>query len=112
MGQRRRRDLRLARDQPLSTPRRGRGDDGGHALLESSMIDIHTHPVQVAELIARDPGLEAAVHDIFGLYMPPQPLATYLGHLDEAGIDRAVVLPIDCTSAHGRTVVSNEQVAW
>jgi predicted TIM-barrel fold metal-dependent hydrolase len=76
------------------------------------MIDIHTHPVQVAELIARDPGLEAAVHDIFGLYMPPQPLATYLGHLDEAGIDRAVVLPIDCTSAHGRTVVSNEQVAW
>jgi len=76
------------------------------------MIDIHTHPVQVGELFERDPGLRAAVRDVFGLYIAPQPLATYLGHLDEAGIDRAVVLPIDCTTAHGATVVSNEQVAW
>jgi predicted TIM-barrel fold metal-dependent hydrolase len=76
------------------------------------MIDIHTHPVQVAELFERDPGLVASVRDVFGLYIKPQPLATYVGHLDEAGIDQAVVLPIDCTSAHGQTVVSNEQVAW
>jgi predicted TIM-barrel fold metal-dependent hydrolase len=76
------------------------------------MIDIHTHPVQVSELLERDPALPAAVRDVFGLFMPPQPLATYLGHLDEAGIDQAVILPIDCTTAHGATIVSNEQVAW
>lgn len=76
------------------------------------VIDIHTHPVQVAELLERDPELSTSVRDVFGLYIKPQPIATYLGHLDEAGIDRAVVLPIDCRSAFGRTVVSNEQVAW
>ncbi|MCW2954142.1 MAG: hypothetical protein JWQ48_3312 [Conexibacter sp.] len=76
------------------------------------MIDIHTHPVQIAELYDDDPNLTSAVRDVFGLYVEPQPLATYIGHLDEAGIDQAVVLPIDCTTAHGHTVVSNEQIAW
>lgn len=76
------------------------------------MIDIHTHPVQIAELLERDSLLSNAVARVFGLHMPPQPLATYIGHLDEAEIDQAVILPIDCTSAHGMTVVSNEQVAW
>jgi predicted TIM-barrel fold metal-dependent hydrolase len=32
--------------------------------------------------------------------------------MDAAGVERAVLLPIDCTTAHGCTVVSNEQVAW
>lgn len=76
------------------------------------MIDIHTHPVQVAELLDRDPDLPRAVRDVFGLFMPPQPLRTYELHLDEAGTDQAVVLPIDCTTAHGAKVVSNEGVAW
>ncbi len=75
------------------------------------MIDFHTHPVQVAELLRDDPDLRRAVHDVFGLFMPPQPLETFLLHLDEAGIGQAVLLPIDCTTAHGCTVVSNEQVA-
>jgi uncharacterized protein len=75
------------------------------------MIDFHTHPVQIADLYESDPTFEHAVRDVFGLFMPPQPMATYLGHLDEAGIDRAVILPIDCTTAHGCTVVSNAQVA-
>jgi uncharacterized protein len=76
------------------------------------VIDIHTHPVQIAELLDTDPDLPRAVRDVFGLFMPPQPLRTYELHLDEAGTDQAVVLPIDCTTAHGATVVSNEQVAW
>lgn len=76
------------------------------------MIDIHTHPVQVAELLERDPQLDGAVRGVFGLYMHPQPLATYVGHLDEAGIEHAVALPIDCTTAHGVKVVSNEDIAW
>jgi predicted TIM-barrel fold metal-dependent hydrolase len=75
------------------------------------MIDFHTHPVQIEELYESDPTFERAVRDVFGLFMPPQPMATYLGHLDEAGIDKAVILPIDCTTAHDCTIVSNAQVA-
>lgn len=75
------------------------------------MIDLHTHPVQVSELHDGDPDLDRVVRDVFGLYMPPQPLATFLGHMDAAGTDLAVVLPIDCTTAHGCCVVSNQQIA-
>ena len=75
-------------------------------------IDFHTHPVQVEELLERDPDLARAVHEVFGLTMPPQPLETLVRHMDEAGVERAVVLPIDCSTAHGCTIVSNEQAAW
>jgi predicted TIM-barrel fold metal-dependent hydrolase len=75
------------------------------------VIDIHTHPVQIAELHDADPALEHAVKHVFGLFVKPQPLATYFAQLDEAGIERAVVLPIDCTTAHGCTIVSNDQIA-
>src|SRR5262249_17281105 len=74
-------------------------------------IDIHTHPVQIEELVRDDPALARAVREVFGLKMPPQPLQTFLLHLDAAGIDRAVLLPIDCTTAHGCVIVSNEQIA-
>lgn len=76
------------------------------------MIDFHTYPAQVQELFERDPSLDRAVRELFGLYVQPQPLGTYLGQLDEAGIDRAVVLPLDCTSAYGTTIFSNQQIAW
>ena len=75
------------------------------------MIDIHTHPVDIGELFEDDPGLEAAVDGVFGLHGSPQPLATFLAKLDASGIDRAVLLPIDCTSAHGCKIVSNEAIA-
>lgn len=76
------------------------------------MIDVQTYPVQVSELLDRDSTLAAAVSDVFGLFMPPQPLATYIGHLDEAEIDLAVIHPLDCSTSHGTTVVSNQQIAW
>ena len=75
------------------------------------MIDFHTHPVQIADLYDSDPTFTYAVRDVFGLYMKPQPIETYFRQLDEAGIERAVLLPIDCTTAHGCTIVSNAQVA-
>jgi uncharacterized protein len=75
------------------------------------MIDIHTHPVQIAELHDADPTLGPAVRDVFGLFVKPQPLTTYFAQLDAAGIERAVVLAIDCTTAHGCTIVSNDQIA-
>ncbi|MBS1862049.1 MAG: amidohydrolase [Actinobacteria bacterium] len=76
------------------------------------MIDFHTYPAQIAELIDTDPDLPQAIADVFGLYIGAQPLATYVGHLDEAGIDQAVVLPLDCTTAHHATVFNNQQIAW
>lgn len=75
-------------------------------------IDFHVHPVQVQELHDRDASLDRAVRGPFGLQMPPQPLETLLLHLDAGEIDKAVMLPLDCTTAHGTTIVSNEQVAW
>jgi uncharacterized protein len=76
------------------------------------MIDMHTHPVQVTELHERDPALDRAVRDVFGLYMPPQPLATFIGHMDAAEAEYAAILPIDCTTAHGCQILSNQQIAF
>ncbi|HST40563.1 MAG TPA: hypothetical protein VLK58_13700, partial [Conexibacter sp.] len=75
------------------------------------MIDFHTHPVQVADLFDDDPTLTRAVQDVFGLWMSPQPLRTYELHIEEAGADKAVAVPLDCTAVHGMTVVSNAQIA-
>jgi predicted TIM-barrel fold metal-dependent hydrolase len=75
------------------------------------VIDIHTHPVGIAELHEGSPDLTRAVREVYGRHMPLQPLTTYLAQLDEAGIDEAVALPIDCTTAHGCKIVTNEQVA-
>lgn len=75
------------------------------------MIDFHTHPVQVADLFDDDPSLTRAVQDVFGLWMSPQPLRTYELHIEEAGADKAVAVPLDCTAAHGMQVVSNQQIA-
>jgi len=75
------------------------------------MLDIHTHPVMIKELYERDPDLEKRINDAFGFYFPAQPLKGYLLEMDEAGVDSAVLLPIDATSAHGGCIVSNEQVA-
>ena len=75
------------------------------------MIDVHTHPVMIKELVENDPELERAIHEVFGFFFPPQPLKGFLLEMDEAGVDQAVLLPIDCTSAHGCKIVSNEQVA-
>jgi predicted TIM-barrel fold metal-dependent hydrolase len=75
------------------------------------MIDFHTHPVMIKELIDNDPDLEHNSHSIFGFHFPPQPLKCFLLEMDEASIDQAVLLPIDVTTAHGCTIASNEQVA-
>jgi len=76
-----------------------------------TVIDFRTYPVQVQELFEEDPGLSTPVRDVFGFYCSAQPLDTYLGQLDEAGIDRAVMVALDCRSAHGGAVASNEQLA-
>jgi hypothetical protein len=75
------------------------------------MIDFHTHPVMIRELRRDDPDLERAVREVFQLHFPAQPLELFLAEMDAAGVQQAVLLPIDCTSAHGCRIVTNEQVA-
>jgi predicted TIM-barrel fold metal-dependent hydrolase len=75
------------------------------------MIDFHTHPVMIRELRKKDPALERAVREVFQLHFPAQPLAIFLAEMDAAGVEQAVLLPLDCTTAHGCRIVVNEQVA-
>lgn len=75
------------------------------------MIDFHTHLTGIVDFYDRDPDLRRAATEVFGFPDPAQPISTFLAAMDEAGIDRAVVLPIDCTSTHGCRVYSNELIA-
>ena len=75
------------------------------------MIDFHTHPVMIRELRQQDPALERAVSEVFQLHFPAQPLEVFLAEMDSAGVEQAVLLPLDCTTAHGCRIVTNEQVA-
>ncbi len=75
------------------------------------MIDFHTHPVMIRELRQQDPQLERAVREVFQLHFPAQPLEVFLAEMDAAGVEQAVLLPVDCTTAHGCRIVTNEQVA-
>jgi len=74
-------------------------------------IDFHTHPFMIQELFKEDSQLEHAVKDIYGLLFPAQPLSIFLSEMDAAGIDRCVLLPIDCTTAHRCKIVSNEAIS-
>lgn len=75
------------------------------------MIDFHTHPVMIKELLVTDPELEKNIHEVFGFHFPAQPLEIFRREMDAAGVEQAVLLPIDTTTAHGCHIVSNEQVA-
>jgi predicted TIM-barrel fold metal-dependent hydrolase len=75
------------------------------------MIDIHTHPVMIKELVESDMALARSIRETFGFHFPAQPLESFWLEMDEAGIEKAVLLPIDCTTTHGCQIVSNEQVA-
>jgi len=75
------------------------------------MIDFHTHPVMIKELVNNNADLDRCIHEVFGFHFPAQPLECFLLEMDEAGIETAVLLPLDCTTAHACRIVSNEQVA-
>jgi len=75
------------------------------------MIDFHTHPVLVKELVASYPGYERAAREVFHIGNIFQPLETFLLQMNAAGIEQAVLLPTDCRRARRDSVSSNEQVA-
>jgi len=75
------------------------------------MIDFHTHPVLIREFVEKYPHYERSARHVFNIGNNFQPFETFLLQMDVAGIDRAVLLPIDCRRARRDAVSSNEQVA-
>jgi hypothetical protein len=75
------------------------------------MIDFHTHPVMVRELFDADAQLESAVRGPFGFGFPAGPLSLFLREMDAAGVDQAVLLALDCTTAWNCCIPSNQAVA-
>lgn len=75
------------------------------------MIDFHTHPVLISEFAAKYPSYARVAREIFNIGNTFQPLETFFLQMDVAGIERAVLLPIDCKRARKDSVSSNEQVA-
>jgi uncharacterized protein len=75
------------------------------------MIDFHTYPIMIKELIAQDASLGTAIRDILGFYFPPQPLSAFLYEMDAAGIEKSVLLPLDCSTAFHCKIPSNETIA-
>jgi predicted TIM-barrel fold metal-dependent hydrolase len=55
--------------------------------------------------------LERITHDVFLMRSNVQPLETFLLELDVAGLERAVVLPIDASTTKGCRIYSNAQIA-
>ena len=74
-------------------------------------IDFHTHPLLVREMIARHPELESAARGTFYIGNNFQPLETFHLELDAAGLNKAVVVAVDATTALGCSVYNNAQIA-
>jgi predicted TIM-barrel fold metal-dependent hydrolase len=75
------------------------------------MIDFHTHPVLISEFAAKYSNYARVAREIFNIGNNFQPLETFFLQMDVAGIEKAVLLPIDCKRARKDAVSSNEQVA-
>jgi len=75
------------------------------------MIDLHTHPVLIKEVVEQSEKLTKAVRKVFNLQNTLQPLETFKKQMEVAGIERSVLLPIDCSTAHDCKIFSNEQIA-
>lgn len=74
-------------------------------------IDFHTHPFLVREMVERYPDLAEVARKHFLIGNTFQPLETFCLELDAAGLDRAVILPIDAGSTRGRALYTNQQIA-
>jgi uncharacterized protein len=74
-------------------------------------IDFHVHPVLIREMIQRHPELAPACRETYHCGNAFQPLEAMLAEFDLVGIDQAVLLPVDATTARGVKIYSNEQIA-
>ncbi len=65
------------------------------------MIDFHTYPVTIKEFVEREKSLQKGIREVFGLIGDLQPLETFLLRMDVAGMEKAVLLSIDCSTSRG-----------
>ncbi|MHB0874676.1 MAG: amidohydrolase family protein [Anaerolineae bacterium] len=75
------------------------------------MIDFHTHPLLVEEIVAGDPDLMRGTQEVFYIRNRLQPLETFLLEMDVSGLERAVIAPIDATHAKHSVMFTNEHIA-
>ena len=75
------------------------------------MIDFHTHPVLIKEIVEGSEELKHAIRKVFNLQNALQPLETFRRQMEIAGIEKSVLLPIDCSTAHGCRIFSNQQIS-
>jgi predicted TIM-barrel fold metal-dependent hydrolase len=74
-------------------------------------IDVHVHPVLVKELTDKRPALLESAGKVFDIRTSPQPLSTLQREMDLCGIERAVLLPLNCRKAYGCEMPSNREVS-
>ncbi|MEM2084037.1 MAG: amidohydrolase family protein, partial [Nitrososphaerota archaeon] len=74
------------------------------------VIDFHVHPL-VKEAFEEDKNLWNAQKEVFVLFTSPQPISTLINQLKEVEVEKAVLLPIDCSSKWNYKIPSNEIVA-
>lgn len=74
-------------------------------------IDVHVHPILVKELTDNRPELLRAVDRTFDLRTSPQPLSTLLQEMNLCGVERSVLLPVNCKKSQGCEMPSNQEVA-
>ena len=78
--------------------------------MKYPVIDIHVHPA-FYETICHDEVQEKFAQDMYGLYKTDIfPEEVMFQQMECAGIDRAVLLPLDLTTTHGGMLGTNEQV--
>jgi hypothetical protein len=93
-------------------PELAAGKAGGAVLTQGEiMIDFHTHPVLIREFVKKYANYERVARQVFNIGNNFQPLETFFLQMDVAGMEKAVLLPIDCRRARKDAVSSNEQVA-
>lgn len=73
-------------------------------------IDIHVHPVLIREALELDGSLREAARSIFRIGTSPQPLETLILEMDNAGVERAILLALDAKTVRGFTLPSNDVV--
>lgn len=74
------------------------------------IIDIHLHPIFYESICQDEQELEFR-KNTFGVFkQSPYDFGEVFREMDYAGVDKAVLLPLDLTTTEGGCVVTNEQV--
>ena len=74
------------------------------------MIDAHTHPVLIKKYIKKY-NLTKNVREGFNLQNALEPIETFYYQMDNAGIERSILLPIDTKKTFGYRIFDNEIIA-